>query len=218
MGNQDLIKTGEEIKVFIHSIPSYIKDKSLNNYDARNNLIKYNIWKEQVLELVGKKAPSKFRDFQTLFSDVERDHNVFSFSQIIGKLYVILNNIEQSDDISGIPITDGNKGKLKITKSSDETGEEIDVEGLTDGHIHIYNQQFQHQAVFIDVFVQSIKSELSDEQIKQLTEIINSNSDSKSKKKSIFDKLLSFGSDVAANILAELITKPEIFGVFFPGS
>ncbi len=218
MGNQDLIKTGEEIKVFITMLPSYIKDKSLNNYDAKDHLIKYNIWKERVLELVSSKAPSKFRVLERLFEDVDRDNNTSPFSQIMGKLYVILDNTEQSCDNGGKPITDGNKGKLKITKTSDETGEEIDVEGLTDGHIHIYNQQFQHQAVNIDVFVQSIKSELSDEQIKQLTEIIKSNADSKSKKKSIFDKLLSFGSDVAAKILAELITKPEIFGVLFPGS
>ena len=218
MGFQHLITRAEEINDFIHLVPLYKRGniKSIDVDVAKYNLIKYNTWKELVLDFVRGESPSSFREFERLFEDVERGNSNFPFSQIIGKLNVILNKTEQSDDNNGKLITGSNKGKLKITKSSDDAGEEIEVEGLTDGHIHIYNQQFQHQDINIDIFIQSIKNELSDDQIKQLKELIDEETDSKSKKKSICDKLLSFGSDVAAKILAEIITKPEVFGMFFP--
>ncbi len=48
--------------------------------------------------------------------------------------------------------------------------------------------------------------------LKDIKEILESKADSETKKKSIFDKIKSFGSDVAASIVANIVTNPNIFG------
>lgn len=78
--------------------------------------------------------------------------------------------------------------------------------------INISVNQSQNQTVNVNVIWESIKEELTGKQLKEIEAIINDNDKSESKKKRIFEKLKSFGIDVASNIIANIITNPAIYG------
>lgn len=81
--------------------------------------------------------------------------------------------------------------------------------------ISITNNNSQSQTQSISVIIDILKDELNGRQLKELKDIIDSNTDEETKRKSLFDKIKSFGSDVAANILANIITNPNIYGSLF---
>ena len=64
----------------------------------------------------------------------------------------------------------------------------------------------------VEMFLDAIKDDLTGKQIKELKKIINEAGDDKEKARSgIISKLKSFGSDVVANIVANIITNPMIW-------
>lgn len=82
---------------------------------------------------------------------------------------------------------------------------------------NLYNLTFnisQHQstAINIDVIFSTIKEELTGKQLKELQEVIDQNVSPKEKRNKIIEKLVSFGSDVASNIVATILTNPQIIG------
>lgn len=78
--------------------------------------------------------------------------------------------------------------------------------------INISVNQNQNQTVNVNVIWESIQEELTGKQLKEIEGIINDNDEPESKKKRIFEKLKSFGTDVASNIIATLLTNPWIYG------
>lgn len=76
--------------------------------------------------------------------------------------------------------------------------------------LEINNTLSQSQS--INIIVDILKEELNGRQIKELRDIIANNTNDESKRKSLFDKIKSFGSDVAANIVANILTNPSILG------
>ncbi|MBU3126024.1 hypothetical protein KN811_21635 [Sinomicrobium sp. 2019215] len=80
------------------------------------------------------------------------------------------------------------------------------------GGINISLHQNQNQTVNVNVIWESIRDELKGSQLKEIEEIINDNDEPQSKKKRIFDKVKSFGTDVATNIIAGILTNPAIYG------
>jgi hypothetical protein len=75
------------------------------------------------------------------------------------------------------------------------------------------NKQSQSTQVSIsfEFFIEVLRGELRTSEIEDIKEILESNLDPKEKKKSFVDKIKSFGSDVASNILADLLTNPEVY-------
>lgn len=59
--------------------------------------------------------------------------------------------------------------------------------------------------------VDSIKDEITGSQLKELKTILESDSEPEHKKKNFLNKLKSFGSDVASNILANMLTNPNVY-------
>lgn len=73
--------------------------------------------------------------------------------------------------------------------------------------------QNQEQSLAIDMFREAIKDDLTGKQIKELKEILaESGNDEGKARNGIIEKLKSFGSDVAANIVANILTNPIIGG------
>ncbi|MBO7610103.1 MAG: hypothetical protein J6S96_07885 [Muribaculaceae bacterium] len=81
--------------------------------------------------------------------------------------------------------------------------------------IQVINSQSQFQTQSMQLVVDIINDVLTTSQRKDLKEIIESDTDVESKKKSILEKIKSFGSDVAASILANIVTNPNIIGTLF---
>lgn len=75
------------------------------------------------------------------------------------------------------------------------------------------NSQIQSTTIQIqlELIIESLNQGLSEVQIQALKEILESNLEPKEKKKSFVNKIKSFGSDVASNILANLLTNPEVY-------
>jgi hypothetical protein len=78
--------------------------------------------------------------------------------------------------------------------------------------INISVNQSQNQSVQIHFIWESIKDELTGKQIKELEEVVNENLPIENKKHKIVEKLKSFGGNVLTNIVANILTNPNIFG------
>lgn len=73
--------------------------------------------------------------------------------------------------------------------------------------------QNQEQTLAVELFIEAIKDDLTGRQIKELKQVVNdADGDLKKARPGIIDKLKSFGSDVASNIVANLLTNPMIWG------
>ncbi len=70
----------------------------------------------------------------------------------------------------------------------------------------------QNQTVSVQLLVSAIQDELTGSQLKELKQIMNSSDSVEKKKERLTDKLKSFGKDVATNILANILTNPNIWG------
>lgn len=72
--------------------------------------------------------------------------------------------------------------------------------------------QSQEQSFAINMFLEAIKDDLNGKQIKELKKVIDESGNDKEKAKNgIISKLKSFGSDVASNIVANIIMNPMIW-------
>lgn len=58
----------------------------------------------------------------------------------------------------------------------------------------------------------ALEDELTVSQLKDVKEIMKTNEPKEEKKKKVIDKIKSFGGDVASNILANILTNPNIWG------
>lgn len=72
--------------------------------------------------------------------------------------------------------------------------------------------QSQQQSIAIDLFLEAIKDDLTGRQIKELKAVVaEADNDLKKARPRIIEKLKSFGTDVASNIVANILTNPAIW-------
>ena len=75
--------------------------------------------------------------------------------------------------------------------------------------------QNQEQSIAINLFLEAIKDDLTGKQVKELKDILTECENDKPKAwKRIVEKLKSFGSDIATNIVANILTNPTIWSGF----
>ena len=87
----------------------------------------------------------------------------------------------------------------------------------TDMNITINNtnnqSQSQEQSLAVELFIEAIKDDLTGRQIKELKSVVaEADNDLQKTRPRIIAKLKEFGSDVALNIVANLLTNPMIWG------
>lgn len=70
----------------------------------------------------------------------------------------------------------------------------------------------QNQTVSISILISAVKDELNKSQFDELNEILESNESKSHKRNKIVEKLKNLGSDVVTNIVANLLTNPNIWG------
>lgn len=76
-------------------------------------------------------------------------------------------------------------------------------------------EQKQTQSITINLFLEAIKDDLTGRQLKELKEVISESGKDKEKARNgIIAKIKSFGSDVAASIVANILTNPAIWEGF----
>lgn len=73
--------------------------------------------------------------------------------------------------------------------------------------------QTQNQSQIINITInKAFQNELSPEQIQEIKYIVDSDQTELEKKKSVIKKLGSFGQNVVENVLANIITNPQMWG------
>lgn len=150
----------------------------------------YTVWKHKTIRFLTLSFPqdSYLPELNKQFDEFEKRHyNPSVFKQILGL-------IKAYKDIPETVIIQSENQKPLI---------------------EINNSLSQSQTQSISVIIDILKDELNGRQLKELKDIIDSNTNEETKRKSLFDKIKSFGSDVAANILANIITNPNIYGSLF---
>lgn len=72
--------------------------------------------------------------------------------------------------------------------------------------------QDQRQSLAVELFIEAIKDDLTGRQIKELKAVVaDVNNDLQKARPGIITKLKEFGSDVASNIVANILTNPSIW-------
>ena len=80
-------------------------------------------------------------------------------------------------------------------------------------NINITQSQNQETKINLSLFIESIQEELTGNQLKELQSIFGDDKLEREDKKSIIiDKLKKIGTDLATNILANILTNPTLFG------
>ena len=73
--------------------------------------------------------------------------------------------------------------------------------------------QSQEQSLAVELFIEAIKDDLTGRQIKELKSVVaEADNDLQKARPNIIAKLKEFGTDVASNIVANLLTNPMIWG------
>lgn len=73
--------------------------------------------------------------------------------------------------------------------------------------------QSQEQSMAVELFIEAIKDDLTGRQIRELKSVVaEADNDLQKARPGIITKLKEFGTDVASNIVANLLTNPMIWG------
>lgn len=121
------------------------------------------------------------------------------------------------------------KLKPQVKKMLASLSEDIEVAGIDAYHrvhntnantVNVHNTNSQNQSqeqsqevsLNFEFVVECLKSGLRDTEVEELKEILEGDEEPKLKKRKFSEKLKSFGSDVASNILANILTNPQVYG------
>ncbi|AQX51846.1 hypothetical protein [Elizabethkingia anophelis] len=108
--------------------------------------------------------------------------------------------IKQGKDILEACITELEIFGLPEKKQNEQSG------------ININLTQNQNQSVNINLLVSALEDELTVSQFREVNDLMKTDEPKSEKKRKIIDKIKSFGNDVASNILANILTNPNIWG------
>lgn len=192
---ENLIEEGEAIvKGIKYQEPPSGVFRTFAVYRLSNESV-YQTWKNNCLRLIELhfKQSNALDDFREAVQKFDKSHNTPKYMQdMIG---VLKSLVEIPMVPTPEPSTDIEKSVSPIT---------LNV---------VQNQsQTQSQSVAIDIFLESIKDELTGKQVKELKQIAHEEPDPEKAKIKILDKVKSFGMDVLSNIVANVITNPSVWG------
>lgn len=103
--------------------------------------------------------------------------------------------------------------RIPYHKTAEEKAEPQILQTPVNINIHNENKQTQSQTQEFNVLVESLKNSIAPYQLDELKQLANSDSPVTEKRKSLFDKIMSFGTNVGASVLANILTKPEILAM-----
>lgn len=101
----------------------------------------------------------------------------------------------------------------RITQVAEKKGDGKDsINVVTTINNSNSQSQDQRQSLAVELFIEAIKDDLTGRQIKELKAVVaDVNNDLQKARPGIITKLKEFGSDVASNIVANILTNPSIW-------
>lgn len=183
----------ELIKEFRDRIPKLREKENLITYYEYDDMEEYEKWLATTKRYLSIHYPND--KFVSEFEEISK--NMICESQQ-RKMLAILEAIAKLPTV--VP-----------QKTKEQTGKGVSV--ITNVNNTNSQSQNQEQSLAIDMFLEAIKDDLTGKQIKELREVLAASGNDEEKARSgIIEKLKSFGSDVAANIVANILTNPIIGG------
>ena len=192
---EELIEEGKEIRngiSYINTSPNVIRLFSAYKLQSTTQ---YETWKNKTIRFLSFKFAGDrcINDFEKAAEAFIKSYNSpCSFDKLLGIL-------ESCLVIPELP---------KVKNENNKTDNSIHV------NVNQSQNQSQEQSLAIDIFIEAIKDELTGKQQKEIKAIIENESDPVQAKNRLIDKIKSFGSDVASNVIANIITNPAIWGNF----
>jgi hypothetical protein len=166
-----------------------------NRLEALNNVYnaqKFSEWKTRTMQTLAHLYGENHTSYSALneihaYNYVERTENAKSEAN------ELLNGLIEDLQNFGFP------------KLNEATKNGVNVQ------VNQHNNQTTTVSLDINIILNIIRDELRNSEIEEIKEILESNLEPKEKKKTIIDKIKSFGSDVATNILANLLANPKVY-------
>lgn len=174
---------------------------------------------EKQIELINKQL---FKlDSQDFDLEGWKGSSIVILSRIFGDGYTGIKALKKIE-YSGSVIGNGSFDNLKSCKKQgkdilDACITELEIFGQPEqkknenSGVNINLTQNQNQIVNITLLISTLEEELTGTQFRELNELMKINEPKSEKKKKIIEKIKSFGSDVASNILSNILTNPNIW-------
>ena len=155
----------------------------------------FNVWqKETVLTLINiySESDKRIKSFEGIYSFHYSDRFPDAKLEAEAILKSLVNDIKDF----GIVKSDSNSKMERINLNVNQ---------------HNTQNQSTSVSINIDFILDVLKGELRNSEIEEVKDILESDDEPKEKKKKFIDKVKSFGSDVASNILANILTNPKVY-------
>ncbi len=169
-------------------------DLPLHNYSMKiSNIKKCNEWicKTKRYLLSTYKGDFQIGDFNSAITKFENEESSINLDNIISLLKAY----------KSYPQT------IMLSKESKKNVTQVNINN------NLNQNQSQQQSQSVEIFIEAIKDDLTGKQVKELKEIIAAEENNLEKAKpKLLEKILSWGGDVAAGIVTNLITNPSIWG------
>ena len=191
---EELIKEGEKFK--LNSEGHIIASSLFFTYYARGgqdqeNYIKWSELLERFIRMYYPEEGDNFREVKKSMLTLHGLNRLLSMLEAIKRLPQRIEKKEETRKRSGDTHIHNN-----INQSQNQSQEQI-----------------QSQKLLQEIFIEAIKDDLTGKQQKELRAIIDEHKDDVEKAKpKLVNKILSFGKDVASNILANILTNPNMIG------
>lgn len=143
---------------------------------------KYQTWQSSVQRFIKSFYPSDLEEFKVATEKINPDSHI----NILGLLNAIKRLPEEPDS--------------NFLKQKSAT------------NITINNSQHNTQSIVFNLIIDAIKDEITGKELKELNELLKEYEKVPQKDKSkIIDKVKNFGTDVLSNIIANILTNPNIY-------
>lgn len=191
------------IEEFRNRIPNLRTVKGYFTYYKYDDMEEYEKWLAKTRRFLHIHYPNdqsvlEFEEISNERLNREQQQKMLAILEALSCFPTIINQKDNTDkDKKGNIDSDKNKNGA-ITVNINNTNSQ---------------SQNQEQSLAIDIFLEAIREDLTGKQIKELKEVLaTSGNDEEKARSGIIEKLKSFGSDVAANIVANILTNPIIGG------
>lgn len=196
---EELIKEGESYNSLFEKKEFEIPENVIWLYDTYTYVLPedtrddYNQWLEMCSYWVDLNNHSQFKNINEIIKKLQTDLSIDDNKKLIGKL----------------------RAMLKYPQKKRPTMNEDKKESQPTNIFNINQSQSQSQNIVVNAFIKAINEELAEEQALELKSILDEHKgDIEKAKPKLKEKLLSFGGDVLSGIITNILTNPNLIGLF----
>lgn len=178
----DFIKQGEDLKASINGV-------RLGKADE------YNIWAETVLRFLNKTVPGDMA-IDRFQEQINQFNPRYCYKDEFDCILSVLKGVE------AIP-----SKTVDTSSQAKKVGKGIEINNTLSQN----QEQNQKQSQEVSLLVDLLKNSLAPYQLEELKEVAKADMSVSEKRQTLMDKILSFGSNVGASVLANILTNPAVF-------